>query len=85
MTFLSLIYAGVQSLKKTAVRLHVEQSVSHLDEHLLADIGLCRINGRVHRIPSDMDIIKQADTFGPQFDLEQESFHLSYHLQEDVR
>lgn len=85
MTLLSLIFAGAKSLKKAVARQQVEESVSHLDEHLLADIGLCRVNGRVHRIPTDMDIIKQADSFGPQFDYEQESYNISFHLQEDGR
>lgn len=51
MTLLSLLAAGYKSLQKRLDKHHTDQSMAHLDERLLADIGVCRRGNTIIALP----------------------------------
>ena len=47
MTLLSLLFAGYKAIQKKLDEQHTYETMSHLDERLLQDVGLCRQGNRI--------------------------------------
>ncbi|MDP2523199.1 hypothetical protein Q8W30_11510 [Neptunomonas phycophila] len=54
MTFLGLIKAGFDALQQRAAAAYTYQSMEHLDDRLLRDVGLLRQGNRVVSINADL-------------------------------
>lgn len=47
MTLLSLLFAGYKAIQKKLDEQYTYETMSHLDERLLQDVGLCRQGNRI--------------------------------------
>ncbi|BBB31101.1 hypothetical protein [Neptunomonas japonica] len=53
MTLLSLLVAGYKTLQKRLDEQYTYQSMEHLDERLLVDVGVCRKGNTIIALPKE--------------------------------